>query len=316
MTSMSYKSKTVNDVAEIWINRCMLEGLERATVRAYRSHHHLHIKPRIGDRDIVSLTVPELVEFRDELLADSSPAMVKKVVGSLRSIFAEAMERGMVDRNIARDFKLPKSSRHDPDKIIPKKVQIKLLLEKVPDRYKAFFYTAVFSGLRASELRGLRWSNVDLDTKVIRVREKADRFGEFGNPKSKTSRRDVPMGPMLEQVLLEWKTVCPEGEHGLVFPNGKGNVENHSNIYNRMFSPLMHECGLVDGVGRRLFSFHALRHAAASLFIDQGMSMKRVQALMGHSSITMTYDVYGHLFDDLEADLENMAQIEKNLLSV
>ena len=78
------------------------------------------------------------------------------------------------------------------------------------------------------------------------------------------------MGPGLAKVLESCKIACPKGDLDLVFPNGVGNVETHSNIYNRIFKPLMIKSGIADGEGAPRFSLHAMRHAAASLFIEQG----------------------------------------------
>ena len=100
-----------------------------------------------------------------------------------------------------------------------------------------------------------------------------------------------------------------------MFPNGVGNVETHSNIYNRIFKPLMLKCAIVDGEGAPRFSLHAMRHAAASLFIEQGWPPKRIQVMLGHSSITMTYDVYGHLFHDPAKDVDLMGEMERGLLA-
>jgi integrase len=112
---------------------------------------------------------------------------------------------------------------------------------------------------------------------------------------------------MVVNVLKEWKLACPKGEAGLVFPNGNGHVENHANIANRCFYPLQIEAGMVDADGKPKYGLHALRHFFASWAIERGFSPKKVQALLGHSSIQMTYDRYGHLFPSLEDDHEKFA---------
>jgi integrase len=108
--------------------------------------------------------------------------------------------------------------------------------------------------------------------------------------------------------------VCPKGPLGLVFPNGIGNPEGHANFYHRIFKPLMIDCGIVDGEAKPRFSIHGLRHAAASLFIEQGWSPKKIQTILGHSSINMTFDVYGRMFHDAEADVALMEKVEKDLM--
>lgn len=123
------------------------------------------------------------------------------------------------------------------------------------------------------------------------------------------------MAPAVVSALKAWKLECPNGTLDLVFPNGKGNIENHSNIHNRVFVPLLVANGIVDSDGKAKFSFHALRHAAASLFIEQGGPPKKIQSILGHSSIMMTMGVYGHLFESPEDDVELFAKMENDLLA-
>ncbi len=106
----------------------------------------------------------------------------------------------------------------------------------------------------------------------------------------------------------------PQAPHDLVFPNGRGNVENLGNIHRRGFGALQIACGIVKDDGKPKYGIHALRHAAASLFIEQGLTPKRVQAIMGHSSIQMTFDTYGHLFPSPDDDQAAMEQIEARLI--
>ena len=159
--------------------------------------------------------------------------------------------------------------------------------------------------MRASELRGLRWEDVDFENKVIHVRQRANLWGEIGVPKSKAGQRAIPMSPMVVSALKEWRLGCPrdaEGRSWLVFPNGVGKVESHANIANRGFYALQTATGIVGTDGKAKYGLHALRHFFASWAIERGFSPKRVQALLGHSSIQMTFDVYGHLFPSLEDD--------------
>ena len=206
--------------------------------------------------------------------------------------------------------------------------EVKALLARGGTLVHAF----VFTGMRASELRGLTWEHVDFKDAVIRVRQRADRFNKIGRPKSKAARRDIPMGPHLLALLREWKLAQPKEQRvqGLVFPDAAGNVEDHTSVYRR-FGALQLACGiaqprlgadakpLVDEHGKpqlaQKYGLHALRHACASLLIDQGWQAKRLQQFMGHASIKLTYDVYGHLFADAEGDQKAMAKLEGALLN-
>jgi integrase len=123
--------------------------------------------------------------------------------------------------------------------------------------------------------------------------------------------RDIPLAPLVANTLKQWQVECPKGELGLVFPNTLGNIETMSNIHARCWTPLQIKCGLIADAGEARYGFHMLRHAAASLFIKYlSWTPKRLQAVMGHASITMTFDRYGHLFENVEADRDAMAKIE------
>jgi integrase len=195
----------------------------------------------------------------------------------------------------------------------------------ITGRWRPVILTLGFCGPRASELRGLEWIDVlDLDTEFpqMRVRQRADMDGKIGDTKTDAAQRHIPLTPLVADALRAWKTVCPRdpetGELRFVFPNGAGKVENHANISNRGWDEWQIRVGVCepkrDDVGNVVkdkdgkvvmngkYGVHALRHFFASLMIDQGFSPKRVQTLLGHSTIQMTLDVYSHLFPPDQAD--------------
>jgi integrase len=202
--------------------------------------------------------------------------------------------------------------------MMPTKDELKAIITHTPDEHRPLILTALFAGLRGSELRGLAWPNVDLRRGRINVVQRADRYNRIGPTKSKAGTRTIPMAPLLLNALKAWKLKCPVGELGLVFPNGAGNVENHSNLLWRVFWPIQIAAGVTvisnDRVPDAKYSLHALRHAAAALWIEQGFGPKRIQELMGHSTIATTFDLYGYLFDQGEADTAAMAQVAARLL--
>src|SRR5262249_17331669 len=104
--------------------------------------------------------------------------------------------------------------------------------------------TAIFTGLRASELRGLLWIHVDLDKGEIHVQQRADRYNKIDVPKSEAGERSVPLPPMLVTELKKWKLACPKGGLPLVFPNGAGKVESRTNITNRGLIPVQIAAGV------------------------------------------------------------------------
>jgi integrase len=120
--------------------------------------------------------------------------------------------------------------------------------------------------------------------------------------------------PTARNTLREWKLACPKTEGDLVFPNGAGNILRTPGVHQQCWRPLLRALGLEDSDGPR-FRFHSLRHVAASLMIESGMSPKKIQTIMGHASIGQTFDTYGHLFASPDGDAAAMEQAEKRLFS-
>jgi integrase len=275
----------------------------------------LHIKPLIGAVKLADLTPAAIERFRCQLHeAGRSPAMVKRACGSLGAILAHAMATGGVVRDTARSgrrhSRLEKrhQRRLEVGRDIPSKEDLQKMIGAAKGRWRALVITSIFTGLRASELRGLRWADVDLDASVLRVRQRADRWNAIGSPKTHAAKRDVPLAPMVVNALREWHLACPKGAAGLVFPNRRGGVLALVDIHRRGLRPI------AAAAHTPAYGMHAMRHAAASLFIEQGFSPKRVQALLGHSSVQMTFDVYGHLFPAPADDKAAMAQLQARLV--
>jgi integrase len=266
--------------------------------------------------------------------------MIHRAVGSLGRIIADAQERGRVRQNVINDLRGRrqrrkrgrdgKADRRQKGKLkigvdIPTPVEIRQLVASVDGRWRPLILTAIFTGLRASELRGLTWANVDLKRAELHVRQRADRYNKMGPPKSEDGERAVPIPPALLQELRTWKLACPKGDLGLVFPSGIGNIESLSNILQRGLQPAMVAAKLTKRNERgetaaKYSGLHNLRHFFASWCInrrvDGGLELppKTVQARMGHSSIQITFDRYGHLFPRGD-DSAELATAEKALLS-
>jgi integrase len=96
-----------------------------------------------------------------------------------------------------------------------------------------FFLTAIFAGLRASELRGLRWCDIDFRKSELHVRQRAARYNRIGPPKSESCERTIPLPPAVALALREWKLACPKGDLDLVFPTSTGAIEHHTNTIKR-----------------------------------------------------------------------------------
>lgn len=316
-------SITVTEAWQRWLDHCEAEGLEHSTIKQRRQHLRLHIAPFLGREKLSSLTMPRIHQFDADLrTAGRSLAMRRAVITNLKTVLTFCQGQGLVAQNAARGFKVKGDDRRKgPGQLregrdFPSKAEIRSLIDHAPERWRAFIITSIFTGMRASELRGLSWKDVKLDAAIIHVRQRADAWRNMGPPKSAAGTRDIPLVPMAVNALRQWRGDCPAGRLELVFPNGAGNIESHSNIVKRVWNPLQIACGLVSDAGKPRYSFHAVRHAAASLFIAHlGWTPKRVQSVLGHASITMTFDRYGHLLEDRNGDCEAMKKLEAAIVA-
>lgn len=353
-------SATVKEAGDKWI-KAAGRRVERGTLVQYRQHLDLHIAPFLGETLLSRLTVPAVRDFEDKLLDEGrSQIMARKVLVSLGSLLADAQERGLVIRNAVREKARTRQKGRDRRqekrqkgklKIgvdIPARDEIKAIVGVLEGRWRPPLLTAIFTGLRASELRGLRWQDVDLEKREVHVRQRADRFNDIGRPKSEAGERTVPMPPLVVNTLREWRLSCPrprttekdaEGNpiieemkpEQLVFPNGQGKVESLSNIMQRGFLPAQVKAGVSVDTGEKdnkgqpvmaakYTGLHSIRHFYASWLINRkedgglGLPPKSVQERLGHSTIALTMDTYSHLFPRT-GDADELAAAEHALLA-
>lgn len=329
------KSPTVSQAGQNWITAGETAGLERTSLDGYRQHLNLHIVPFIGDEKLADLAVSDVRALEDKLAANGrSKGLIRKVRVSLGSILADAQERGHVARNVVRE--LGRSRRKGKEKRaegrqkgrlkvgvdIPSPQETSKIIAALPaeGKWRSFFLVAIFCGLRASELRGLRWADIDMKKGELNVTQRADAYQEIGAPKSEAGHRTIPLTPRVATALTAWKLACPKGDSDLVFPSSNGAAPLwHANIINRAWIPLQIAAGVTvqvkDSNGKlvrdedgkpvlqaKYTGLHALRHFFASWCINVredgglGLSAKVLQERLGHATIQLTLDTYSHLF--------------------
>ncbi|PYE89659.1 tyrosine-type recombinase/integrase [Phyllobacterium leguminum] len=329
---------TVEAAGKLWIASVKSSGLERSSIEDYERTLRLHINPFLGSVKLSALNTVRLRSYEDELRgAERSPQTIKRTLTTMGTMLADSQERGLVIRNAAREMQSrrgissTRTEKRQKGRLkvgvdIPNREEISALLGAISGRWRPLFMTAVFTGLRASELRGLRWKDIDFDKRTIRVHQRADRYDDIGAPKSISGERTLPVPPLVINALREWKLQCPKRKTEkldadgnpvmslyLVFPNGAGNVEGLRNILRRGLHPSWVNAGVAVDTGDKdqegnpilepkYTGLHCVRHWYASWCInrkaDGGLELppKLVQERMGHSTIAMTMDTYGHLF--------------------
>jgi len=323
-------SITVAKAADLWIEKAELKKRDRGTIKGYCELRDRHIVPLIGKEKLSRLTTPDVVRFRDALLQTRSPAMARKAVRALSMILNVAMEAGKVAQNVAASVKVEISGRDRKKVLIPPKQHLRAMIEaadrlaETDPRLGILVRVAMFAGLRSSELRGLTWLDVDLADQTITIAQRADRWNEIGAPKSDAGRRTVPIGPGLTAELRKWKLRCPPSPTALVFPNARKKPMTQHSIIDlflrvQVEAALALDSGKMDGKGapvwKARYGLHSLRHAAASAWIKQGIDLKRLQVWIGHATIQLTIDTYGHLITDAQADAALAGGAETALLA-
>lgn len=339
-------SITVGAAADIWLAAAETEGCSRGTLKSYREIIGKHIRPLIGYEKLSKLNGPKVVGFKDALLATRSVAMTSKALRHLSMILGEAMRRGYVAQNVARNVTV-KRPRLEGRRLaqraeIPPLQHLRALLEAADrlsnedPRLPVMLRVVMLAGLRASEVRGFAWPNADLKAPSLCVAQRADRWNEIGAPKSAAGYRTIPIGPALAAALKAWKLRCPPSPLNLMFPSrpkgrqwpssvgqaGGGPIKQHTMA--AMFLKVQIAAGLAIDTGRKdkdgetiwraRYGWHDLRHVAASNWLNDGIDPKRLQVWIGHENIQLTIDVYGHLMADAKKDAALAAGAETALL--
>ena len=219
---------------------------------------------------------------------------LRKILMVMGQIFSYAVRHRYIDYNPLREAERPRNRGHEGEneqkemKVLTP-VQVKALLDHTKEqKYKMLFTLAAFTGIRQGELLGLKWEDIDWETKQIHVQRTFTK-GRFFATKTKTSNRRIDLGPTLMLELKKWKLASGKNGLGLVFCNEAGTPLDHDNLYKRHFLPALEAANLPR------IRFHDLRHTYASIMIEQGENLKYIQTQLGHSSPTVTLNVYAHL---------------------
>lgn len=328
------RSITIAAAAEYWLARGRREGLEPTTLAAYEQHARLHIRPLCGEKKLSQLTKPIVESYRDQLVDRLSRAMARRVMRSLSGIVAEAERRGFVAQNVCLGVTVRRSKREKSKIAIPTKEEMRAMIRTARASSNPMgaplLVTYIFVGPRASELRGLSWAQVNLKAKTLEIDRRADAYNQIGSPKSAAGHRSIPLADVVVSELRKWKLRCPKTELDLVFPSEHGSVLSHTSLHRLHLHPIQVAAGVADPVldkagqpkegkagaplSKARYASHALRHCAVSLWIEQRISPKRIQQFAGHHSVAFTFDTYGHLFAQAEADSAVMAAVEREVL--
>ncbi len=286
-----------------------------STWKRYGQVVRLDILPTLANVRLRDLRADQLQRLYARRLADGmAPRSVLKTHVLLHRALKMAMRWGYMSRNLAEAVEPPSPPRHNIT--LPEPADLARLVDTAHergDRLAALWTLAIYSGLRKEELLGLGWADVDLDAGTLTVRRGLvgvkDTVPEFGEPKSETSRRTISIPADAVTALRAHKARQNEerlatadwADYGLVFTTHVGTLLIGRNV-TRDFKLALKRAGLPNTV-----RFHDLRHAHATLMLRAGVPLKVASGRLGHSSITITGDLYQHWVRDMDVDAAEKA---------
>jgi len=278
-------AETFDEFVAGWIDRYALRVRPSSLARARAVLPHLDVF-RPLDLDEIR---PATVEDHVAAVARRAPRQAELALRMLKQVLANAKERWhLVDEGV---FRLKAPRRDQPEMRFLGWGEVEELAANTVAPYGNVVMLAALTGLRQGELFALRDRNVDLDVMTIQV-DHGVYEGELVPVKTRASRRRVDLSSTAARVLRRQLLARKPNDSGLVFPSPRGEVLNDDNFRHRVFRPAVRRTGLTG------FRFHDLRHTYAALMVAAGAHPKYLQAQMGHSSIRVTLDLYGHLFPD------------------
>lgn len=296
-----------------WIEQWQKSNLaasdrKESTKETYRHLSTSHLKPApFGELELAKVRPSHIDALLEKLKGEGySESTVRNLYAVLNSVLDGARRDELIASNPMREVKRPRVTKKEAKHLTPDSVR-ELLNAAKGTRYETVLRLISATGLRRGEAIGLEWSDVQFEKKLLRVRFTVSRVqGQLikTSPKTANSRRDIPLSEGLIQLLKDHrKTQIAERlragdkwlDNDLVFATELGGLVDPRNLL-RAFTTAAHSAG-VENVG-----LHTLRHSAATAMLNAGVPMHVVSRILGHSSISITVDTYGHITEDSQRD--------------
>ncbi|GAA2253463.1 site-specific integrase [Streptomyces amakusaensis] len=300
------RSMKLSEWLPYWLNHIVRPHRKRTTVAKYEVHVRLYLVPMIGTKRLESLSVADVRRLLALVAMKSSAATAKESHRVLRTALTAAVREELVSRNVARLVEPPAVATHE---ISPWSLDetLDFLAAAREDPLYAAFVLAVALGFRRGEVVGLRWENVDLDRREIRVRTQRQRVaGEAyeDDPKGRRRKQTLPL-PAICVAPLRWQRMRQAAmreragetweESGYVFTTRSGKPVEPRNLY-RSFTRVAKNAGL------RVIRLHDARHGTATLLTAAGVAPRVVMEILGHSQIAVTMNVYAHVVQETQRE--------------
>jgi integrase len=301
---------TVDVYLEKWLTTAARPRLRDNTYREYGGLIDRYIKPGLGGKRLSDVRPLDVQAFYSSLSEKGlSPRTIRFTHSVLASAFKQAVRWRMLAHNPCESVELPRKAGKEMQSLTPAEAA-GFLKEAANDRWFALFVLALATGLRPSEYFGLKWSDVDLERGLVTVQRvliwRSYKSGDwyFGEPKTPRSRRRIPLPASVVCALSEHRRRQAEGRLkagaayqnlDLVFATSEGQPLIRLNVIQKHFKPILKRAKLPETL--RLYD---LRHTCATLLLAANENPKVVSERLGHSSITLTMNVYSHVLPDMQ----------------
>lgn len=299
---------TVADVLDRWLKTHALQNCAPRTYRRYEGLIRVHVTPVIGNLPLAKLRAPHIQAVHQHVLdAGCSNRTALHAHRVLHTAFAHAVRWQLLSRNPCDSVQAPRPERFEIPAIEPEQVRA-LFSAADSTPYGTLVNVAVLTGLRLSELLGLRWQDTNLESRTLFVRQTCQWHSRdgfmFRQPKSYRSIRPVSIAPTTAERLRQHRVAQLEQrlaagsvyqDNELVFSDAIGRPI-HPSTLRLAWKRITRTAGLPR------LRFHDLRHASATLMLQQGIHPKVVQERLGHSTINITLDTYSHVLPSLQVD--------------
>lgn len=308
---------TLADYLDYWLQQFVKPNLRPKTYEQYELAVRLYLKPGLGARPISSLSVPMVQAYFNRLLAeDHSIRKVQILRTTLSAALTRAQREELLSRNVARLVELPQWERAEVHPWSADEATRFVEATRSHTLHAAFLLLVLY-GMRRGEVLGLRWCDIDFDTRQLHIRQQLQRVGSTlseGPVKTRAGQRDLPLLPIASEALLarqeRQERACAEagqdwvgsdGDKALVFTTRVGTPIEPRNFVRSYWR-------ICKANDIRVIKLHHIRHTAATLMKDRGVPARDAQFILGHASSWLTEQVYQH--DDMASRAEGLAKLE------
>lgn len=310
---------TLGELVTRWLDDVAAHRVRPVTLDSYRRYANVHIQPALGTIPLKKMQPMHLQRLYSEMAkAGKAPRTIRYVHTIVRAALTQAVRWQLLARNPADAVEPPGKQRKETH-TLTRQETVQLLQAAADDRYYALYYLALATGMRRAELLALRWADLDLKRATVQVRRSLEWVKDdqrvsddqpafkavFTEPKTSMGRRNITLPTGAVTALKAHRKRQQEErlragphyqDHDLVFCLPDGSPVPPYEVSRKLGN-------ILKGAGLPPVRFHDLRHTHATLLLEQGVHPKVVSERLGHSSITVTMDIYSHVSQNMQAQV-------------